>query len=343
MRGWIKPKPMSHPVQALSEILSDDMAAMNATILNRMESQVPLVKDLAAYLIASGGKRIRPLLSLATTALYGGDMGRAQNLAACVEFIHTATLLHDDVVDESDERRGQKSANTVFGNQASVLVGDFLFSRSFQIMVEDGSLDVLRILSNASAIIAEGEVMQLTIQGQMDTSLDQYLQVVEAKTAALFSAACEIGPVIAGRTADGDSDGNKNGGNAMASYGMNLGIAFQIADDVLDYTAAHDKLGKTLGDDFREGKLTAPVIFALKNASPEEQKFWQRTLSDNTQNDGDLDQALEILKSHDAFTKAIDLAKTYGEKAHSDLDKAPDHAVKDHLAGLIDFSITRSH
>jgi octaprenyl-diphosphate synthase len=244
---------------------------------------VALIPKLASYLIAAGGKRIRPLMTLASTSIFSGDMTRAHSLAAAVEFIHTATLLHDDVVDESTARRGQDSANLVFGNQASVLVGDFLFSRAFQLMVDDGSLDVLRILSDASAIIAQGEVMQLSTANNLSTGMGEYLEVIRAKTAALFAAACEVGPVIAGADAAAT--------RAMAEYGLNLGIAFQIADDALDYAATQEKIGKTPGDDFREGKMTAPIILALMKASPEEMKFWTRTLGEKQQTEQDFTEA----------------------------------------------------
>lgn len=302
------------------------MAAVNALILARMESPVPLIKQLATYLIAAGGKRVRPLMTLAATALYGGDMARAHLLAGCVEFIHTATLLHDDVVDESLERRGRESANAVYGNQASVLVGDFLFSRAFQLMTQDGSIEVLRILSDASATIAEGEVLQLSVAGKLDTPLDTYIQVITGKTAALFAAATEVGPVIAGASADQQS--------AMRDFGLNLGIAFQIADDLLDYTNA-------IGDDFREGKVTAAIFYALERADAEEQQFWHRTMQDRQYKDGDFETALEILKSRGALVAAQDLAMRYAEEARGALDRAPEGEIKSLLADLIGFMVHR--
>jgi len=322
-----------NPIDRISDILADDMTAVNAIIISRMDSHVPLVKQLAGYLIAAGGKRIRPLLTLATTAMFSGDMKRSHLLASCVEFIHTATLLHDDVVDESDERRGKATANLVFGNQASVLVGDFLFSRSFQMMVDDGNLDILRILSDASAVIAQGEVLQLTTANNIATSMDEYLEVIKAKTAALFAAACEVGPVIADR----DETITRN----IAQFGMNLGIAFQIVDDILDYSATREKLGKTIGDDFREGKMTAPVIFAIEKADSNEREFWQRTLGDRDQNDDDLQKAFKLIEKHGALKASQKMAGHYADMALSNIKDAPESELKALLTQLVTFTIER--
>jgi len=326
--------PKFTPVDHLAQVLDTDMRAVNALILERMQSPVTLIPQLATYLIAAGGKRIRPLLTLAATQMFGGDMGLACKLAASVEFIHTATLLHDDVVDESLERRGQKTANLVFGNQASVLVGDFLFSRAFQLMTECHSIPVLRILSESSAIIAQGEVLQLSTAHQLDTPMETYLEVIKAKTAALFSAACEVGPVIAG--ADDTASAH------MAAYGLNMGIAFQIADDTLDYTAEQSTLGKTVGDDFREGKLTAPVLFALKNADEAERDFWRRTMGEREQTPHDLPRAQEILKKHDAIAQSMTLAERYAARAREALSGAPDSPLRDTLEDLVAYTITRA-
>lgn len=326
-------KTSKSPLDDLQIMLSDDMGAVNAMILTRMESAVPVIPQLAGYLIAAGGKRIRPLMTLAATSLYGGDMPRAHRLATAVEFIHTATLLHDDVVDGSDERRGQKSANAIYGNEISVLVGDFLFARAFQLMVEDGNLDVLKTLSDASAVITQGEVLQLSLQGNMDTTLDDYLNVIKGKTAALFAAACEVGPLVAGA--------GKNDAQIMCEYGMNLGIAFQIADDVLDYASDSKTLGKEIGDDFREGKMTAPVILALQNANEEERSFWVRTLSDKDQNDSDLIRAISILKRHNALTNGLSMAKEYAGKAREALAEAPDSPLRATLDALALYTVTR--
>ncbi|MCD8498382.1 MAG: polyprenyl synthetase family protein [Alphaproteobacteria bacterium] len=328
-----KPALQQTPLDHILAALESDMDAVNTLILTRMESPVPLIKQLATYLIAAGGKRVRPLLTLASTALYSGDMKRAHLLAACVEFIHTATLLHDDVVDESRERRGKESANVVFGNQASVLVGDFLFSRAFQLMTEDGSIEVLRILSDASATIAEGEVLQLSVAGQIDMPMDTYIQVITGKTAALFAAAVEVGPVIA--------DAGSAQQQAMRDFGLNLGIAFQIADDVLDYRGNQAKIGKTVGDDFREGKLTAPVLYALQNASDEERAFWARVMTDKDQQADDLKQALALIDKHDGIGKGLALAASYAQKAKYALTTMPDSPLRAQLSDLVDYMVNR--
>lgn len=326
--------PPQHPLDRLSALLGDDMARVNGMIVRNMESEVPLIPQLAAYLIAAGGKRIRPMLTLACTRLYGDTGDRPYGLATAVEFIHTATLLHDDVVDESTARRGKASANIVFGNQASVLVGDFLFSRAFQLMVADGSLDVLRILSNAAAIITEGEVMQLSSANDIDITLDRYEQIIAAKTGVLFSAACEIGPVIAGADDDAQS--------AMRTFGNSLGMAFQIADDILDYTADRQTLGKTIGDDFREGKLTAPVILALRDATADERDFWARTMGSRDQSDGDLDRAIAIMNAHNAFARGMDIARAHARVASDALAKAKDGPLRTALEDVLNFTIDRA-
>lgn len=325
----------SSPLEVLGNLLAADMAAVNAMIMARMESRVPMIPQLAGYLIASGGKRIRPLMTLAATALYNGDMARAHRLATSVEFIHSATLLHDDVVDNSDERRGKPSANIAFGNEASVLVGDFLFSRAFQLMTEDGSLHVLKILSDASAVIAEGEILQLSIQGSTDASMQDYLDVIHGKTAALFAAACEVGPVIAGA--------DESQQRAMYDYGRNLGMAFQIVDDVLDYAADQVMLGKAIGDDFREGKMSLPVIIALQKATPDEKSFWQRTIADKNQTPEDFDTALALCRRHKVFEDGLALAVRYGEAAKAALNMAAPSPLRTALHDLVDFTIDRQY
>jgi octaprenyl-diphosphate synthase len=317
----------------LSAMLADDMNAVNRIIVDRMHSPVPLIPQLAGYIVAAGGKRLRPLLTLASAALCGYTGERHHKLAAAVEFIHTATLLHDDVVDESERRRGQSSANTLFGNQASVLVGDFLFSRSFELMVEDGSLEVLRILSGASAVIAEGEVLQLATNNNLATSEAEYLAVVGAKTAALFAAACEIGAVVAERP--------KAEAAAFSQFGMSFGIAFQIVDDVLDYSAREALLGKTIGDDFREGKMTLPVVYALGSSSDVERAFWRRTLEEMTQREGDLDHAMELIRRHRGFDRALELARNHGAAATAALGRLPMGPLRAALAALVEFCIER--
>ncbi len=325
--------PDASPLERLSVLADADMRAVNALILEYMQSDVALIPQLAQYLIAAGGKRIRPLMTLASGQLFGADMDKVYYLAAAVEFIHTATLLHDDVVDESEERRGQKAANLVFGNQASVLVGDFLFSKSFQMMVEGGSLEVLRILSEASAIIAQGEVLQLATTNDLETGFNDYLKVIESKTAALFSAACEVAPVLAGAQDEQIK--------AMYDYGKNLGIAFQIIDDALDYSANQEKLGKAIGDDFKEGKMTAPVIFALQDANAEEMAFWKRTLEEKDQNDDDFTAAMDLITKHKALEKTMDYARDYAAKAKSSLAAVQPCEIKDILSDLADFTVSR--
>ncbi len=318
----------------LSAMLSDDMQSVNRIIVERMHSPVALIPQLAGYIVAAGGKRLRPLLTLASAGLCGYiDGARHHKLAAAVEFIHTATLLHDDVVDESARRRGQDSANTLFGNQASVLVGDFLFSRSFELMVEDGSLDVLRILSRASAIIAEGEVLQLATNNNLATSEAEYLAVVEAKTAALFAAACEVGAIVAERPAEDAA--------ALHRFGMKFGVAFQIVDDVLDYSAHEALLGKSIGDDFREGKLTLPVVYAINRGNEIERAFWRRTLETTEQREGDLDHAITLIERHDGFAVALDLARKLGEEAIAALMTLPANRLRAALIDLVAFCIDR--
>lgn len=322
------------PLDELALLLKHDMDQVNDLIMEYMQSDVALIPQLAQYLIAAGGKRVRPLLTLATTAMFNGPMDKSYYLAAAVEFIHTATLLHDDVVDESAERRGQKAANLIFGNQASVLVGDFLFSKSFQMMVECNSLDILRILSGASAIIAQGEVLQLATTNDIKTSMPAYLDVIESKTAALFAASCETGAVISEQSPDVIQ--------SMRDYGTKLGTAFQIIDDALDYHADQEKLGKELGDDFREGKMTAPIIFALENATNEELAFWQRTLGDKDQNQGDFETAMQIMAKHDAQNKTINFAKKYAKDAANCLNNIPSNQYRNLLSELTEYIITRS-
>jgi len=323
----------SSPLETLSARLKGDMAAVNAIVLERMQSDIPLIPQLAGNLIAAGGKRIRPMLTLAAAALFDYKGGRQHKLAACVEFIHTATLLHDDVVDESDQRRGRASANALFGNEAAVLVGDFLFSRSFQLMSEDGSIEVLRILSDASAVIAEGEVMQLSTANDLETTEAQYLKVISSKTAALFAAACEVGAFVAGASPERCA--------ALRDYGANLGIAFQISDDVLDYAASEQRLGKSLGDDFKEGKMTLPVIKALSNATTAERAFWQRCMADERQEDGDFAQELAFMRKHDAFNASLADARKYAEKGRAALALLPDSALRGELEALITFAVER--
>jgi len=288
---------------------------------------------LAGHIIAAGGKRLRPVLTLASARLAGHKDLRHIKLAACVEFIHTATLLHDDVVDDSSLRRGQASANAMFGNKPSVLVGDFLFSRAFELMVEDGSLAVLAILSRASSIIAEGEVLQLMTANDTATGEDAYLEVIRSKTAALFAAACRIGAVVSERP--------KVEEDALESYGLNLGIAFQLIDDVLDYSAKQAQLGKEVGDDFRDGKITLPVILAFRRGDNEEREFWKRTLERQEQTPEDLERAIAILERQGSLSDTIARARHYGGVARDALGIFPDTPLKQAMVDAIEFSIDR--
>ncbi len=323
---------------ALIELVGDDLQACNRAIVARMDSPVALIPQLAAHIVAAGGKRLRPLLTLASARLCGypgaGGGARHIDLATCVEFIHTATLLHDDVVDESKLRRGLASANAIFGNKASVLVGDFLFARAFQLMVEDGSLLVLGILSRAAATIAEGEVLQLQTQNDLSTTEDQYLEVVQGKTAALFAAACEVGAVIAGRPAREQE--------ALASFGMNLGIAFQLVDDALDYAANQAILGKTVGDDFREGKVTLPVLAAYQAGDEPERAFWRRAIEDGSQDDGDLDRALHLMCARGAIDATLERAHGFARAARAALTAFPDGKMRGVLGDVADFTVSRA-
>ncbi|MFP6747018.1 MAG: polyprenyl synthetase family protein [Alphaproteobacteria bacterium] len=322
-------------MEPLMQLVGDDLSKVNHAILDRMDSRAPLIPQLAGHIIASGGKRLRPMLTLACTRLCGYVGERQIGLAAAVEFIHTASLLHDDVVDESDLRRGDATANVLWGNQPSVLVGDFLFSRAFQIMVADGSLEVLRVLANASAVIAEGEVMQLETMNNVEIPEEKYLEVISAKTAALFAAACRIGAVIAGRGGVEE--------DALESFGRNLGIAFQLIDDTLDYSAQQATFGKTVGDDFREGKVTLPVLLAFRRGDDEERAFWRRCIGDGKQEDGDLDQAVTYLHHHDALRDAIERARHYGAMARDGLGIFPDGEAKRALIDVVDFCIERAY
>lgn len=319
----------------LSDLVETDLSRVNDCIIRRMDSPVALIPQLAGHLIASGGKRLRPMLTLAASRLCGYDGDRHIQLAACVEFIHTATLLHDDVVDDSDLRRGVETANVLWGNKSSVLVGDFLFSRSFELMVEDGSLQVLKILSKASNVIAEGEVLQLTTANDTDTTEDQYLDVITAKTAALFAAACRIGAVVGERPLAEE--------RALESYGKNLGITFQLIDDVLDYTARQLTLGKNAGDDFRDGKITLPIVLAFRRGNEEERRFWRRTLEDMEQEPADLDRALVLLGKYNALTDTIDRARHYGSMARDALALFPESEMKTALVEIVDFCIERAY
>ncbi|BCP52623.1 octaprenyl-diphosphate synthase [Kaistia sp. 32K] len=311
------------------------MERVNQIILSKAGSDVEMIPEVAQHLISSGGKRLRPMLTLAAARMSGYQGDGHVKLAASVEFMHTATLLHDDVVDESELRRGKLAARMLWGNQASVLVGDFLLGQAFRMMVEVGSLDALDVLSTAATVIAEGEVMQLSAAKNMATTEEDYLAVIKAKTAALFAAAAEVGPIIA------DNDPARR--EAFSDYGTYLGLAFQLIDDALDYGGNSADLGKKVGDDFREGKITLPVVLAYRRGSEAERAFWQRALEKGEIQDGDLEKAIAILRSHRTIEDTIERARQFGETAREALDVFPDSAWKDALVEVIDFCIERAH
>ena len=331
-RIHFEPNPSLDPLIAL---VAGDMNAVNSVILARMQSQIPLIPELAGHLIAGGGKRMRPMLTLASAKLLDYSGTRHHKLAASVEFIHTATLLHDDVVDVSALRRGRRTANVIWGNPASVLVGDFLFSRSFELMVEDGSLKVLKILSNASAVIAEGEVNQLTAQRQISTGEDKYLDIIGAKTAALFAAACRIAAVVAERDEAVEL--------ALDSYGRNLGIAFQLVDDAIDYASDGETMGKDVGDDFRDGKVTLPVILAYARGSEADRTFWKDAIEGRRISDDDLAQAKVLLVETGAITDTMARARHYGRRAIDALGSFAPSTAKAALIEAVEFAISRAY
>jgi octaprenyl-diphosphate synthase len=326
--------PQTASLDALYAMIGADLKHVDALILKRVKSDISLIESIGRHIIASGGKRIRPALTLISSRLCNGDADRVVPLAASIEFIHTATLLHDDVVDDSKLRRGLATANEVFGNKASVLVGDFLLSQAFQLAVADGNPKVLGILANASAIIAKGEVLQLMNDRNVETTLDDYLRVISSKTAALFAAACEMGGVAAG---------NPAGAKKLAEFGMQIGIAFQLTDDVLDYSAEETTLGKTPGDDFREGKITLPVILAYQAGDHEERVFWERTMGELAQHPGDFKKACKLLARHNAFADSLVFAGKYCEKARNalnDFDRSP---AKSALLEAVSFALGRAY
>jgi octaprenyl-diphosphate synthase len=324
------PQPSLGP---LFRLLGADLQRVNRLIIERMHSPVALIPQLAGHIVAAGGKRLRPMLTLATARLCGYRGERHVALAAAVEFIHTATLLHDDVVDESDLRRGRDTANAVWGNKPAVLVGDFLFARSFELMVEDGSLRILEILSRAAAVIAEGEVGQLVTANDTTTTEAAYLEIIEAKTAALFAAASRIGAVIAERPPAEEE--------ALERFGRNLGIAYQLIDDMLDFSARQSELGKSVGDDFRDGKLTLPILVAFARGDSDERAFWRRTLEEGEQGPGDLERAIRLLERRDALAETLLRARAYAAAATQALAPFPDGALKRALVETAAFATAR--
>ena len=322
-------------LKPLMALVDDDMARVNEIIFDKARSDVDLIPELARHLIDSGGKRIRPMLTIAAAKLCGYNGTGHVKLAASVEFMHTATLLHDDVVDESDLRRGKVAARLLWGNEASVLVGDFLLGQAFKMMVEVGSMGALRVLANAAVVIAEGEVFQLSVSKNTATTEADYMSVIDAKTAALFSAAAEVGGIIAGRPADEQA--------ALRSYGRNLGLAFQLIDDALDYSGEQAKLGKSIGDDFREGKITLPIVLAFRRGGEDERAFWRRTLQDSEPGEGDLERAIGLIQKSGALDDTIGRARHYGAMACEALAIFPDGRAKSALLDAVEFCISRLH
>ena len=320
-------------IDRLIALTRDDMGRVNELILSKAGSNVELIPQIATHLISSGGKRLRPMLTLAAARMFGYEGEGHVKLAASVEFMHTATLLHDDVVDESDLRRGRRTARMIWGNQASVLVGDYLLGQAFRMMVEVGSLEALDILSSAASVIAEGEVMQLGVSKNLETTEDDYLAVIKAKTAALFSAAGEVGPVVAGASANDKA--------ALRSYGTNLGLAFQLVDDALDYGGKASDLGKNVGDDFREGKVTLPVILSYRRGSAEERAFWKSGIEEAQTDEAALEKAIGLMHRHNSIADTIARARHFGEIARDALAPLPQSAEKDALVDVIDFCIGR--
>ena len=319
----------------LLDLVANDMEKVNAQILSHAQSHVELIPELAQHLIDSGGKRLRPMLTIAAARMCGYDGHHHVDLATAVEFMHTATLLHDDVVDESDLRRGRRTARLIWGNQASVLVGDYLLGQAFRIMVTTGSLAALKVLADAAAVIAEGEVMQLAAAHNTSTTEDAYLKVINAKTAALFSAAAEVGAIIAGR--------NEAEREALESYGRNLGVAFQLVDDALDYSGKQAQLGKSVGDDFREGKITLPVVLSYRRGDTEQRKFWKRVMEEGDQRDGDLERAIALMAQHGALEATAERARHYGAIARDAMEIFPESSYKSALVDAIRFSVARAH
>ncbi len=321
-------------IKPLVELTASDMGRVNELILSKAGSEVAMIPEVANHLISSGGKRLRPMVTLAAAQMFGYHGDGHVKLATSVEFMHTATLLHDDVVDESDLRRGRKTARMIWGNQASVLVGDFLLGQAFRMMVDVGSLEALDILSTAASIIAEGEVMQLAAAKNLETTEDEHFAVIKAKTAALFSAAAEVGPVIA--------SASRNDRAALRSYGMNLGLAFQLIDDALDYGGNSVDLGKNVGDDFREGKVTLPVILAYRRGTEAEREFWKAAIENNEADDAALDRGISLMTRYGAIADTVGRARHFGEIARDALAPLAQTPQKKALIEVIEFCLSRA-
>ncbi len=329
------PQKQGSPAQQLMELARQDMAAVDSLITDRMQSPVGIIPDLAAHLVSAGGKRLRPLLTVASAALCDYDGSDHHKLAAAVEFIHSATLLHDDVVDESDLRRGKRPANKIWGNASSILVGDFLFAGAFNLMVETGSMEALSVLSKASSVIAEGEVKQLAALRQITITEADYMDVIRAKTAALFAAATEVAPIIANRSTAERA--------ALRDYGMKIGLAFQLVDDTLDYGGMESALGKSIGDDFREGKVTLPVIRAYQQAGPEEKEFWHRVVVEHHQIETDLESAISYLRAAGTLESTLDQARKYASDARQALSIFPKSDWRETMRDLAGYVVDRIH
>lgn len=338
MSGVVIPigeRPKNASIQPLINLVKGDMDRVNSLILSKTGSDVKLIPAIAKHLIDSGGKRLRPMITLAAAQMCGYEGENHITLAASVEFMHTATLLHDDVVDESDMRRGRKTARMLWGNEASVLVGDFLLGQAFRMMVDVGSLDALDVLSRAATVIAEGEVLQLAAAKNLETTEDEYLTVIRSKTAALFSAAAEVGPIIAGQ--------NQAIRSNFISYGTNLGLAFQLIDDALDYSGSAVDLGKNVGDDFREGKITLPVVLSYRRGTDEERKFWKSAIANGEAGDDALEQAMQLLTKYDGISDTVLRARHYCEVAKDALAPMSSSAHKDALVDVLEFCVSRAN
>jgi len=327
--------PRANAIELLLKATEADMAKVNALILERAQSHVDMVPELARYLIDSGGKRLRPMLTVAAAALFGGGAGHAINFAAAVEFMHNATLLHDDVVDESDMRRGKPAARMVWGNKASILVGDFLLGQAFMMMVETGDIGALHVLSSASAVMAEGEVFQLAKTGDLETTSEDYAEVIRAKTAVLFQAACEVGAMAGGADAAGRQ--------ALKTYGLELGNAFQLVDDVLDYRGQSGTLGKNVGDDLREGKMTLPVILALSEATEVEKATITASLGQADATDAQVAAVVAIMERYDTLGRTLEKANAHAKAAQQALAALPDSDMAALLADVVEFSVMRAY
>jgi octaprenyl-diphosphate synthase len=331
----MKEAPAASPIDRLLAATADDMAKVNALILSRAESHVEMVPELARYLIESGGKRLRPMLTVAAASMFGAGGGAAVNFAAAVEFMHNATLLHDDVVDESDMRRGKPAARVVWGNKASILVGDFLLGQAFMMMVETGNIDALGVLSSASAVMAEGEVFQLAKTGDLATTPEDYAEVIRAKTAVLFQAACEVGAMSGGADDQGRA--------ALAQYGLELGTAFQLVDDALDYGGQSGTLGKNTGDDLREGKMTLPVILALREANPMERETIAKALGDMNASAEQVGGVVAIMERYRTLGRTLDRAQEHARAAQQALEALPASEMRSLLSDVVEFSVLRAY